>query len=154
MRATRPLRRRWTGRVAVVLSLALTFGIGLGQGTASAEGIKAKMLELTNASRHRFGLPDLRMDWHLGRASVRHTEVMADTGILVHTSNVVRFIPHDWTRWGENIGYTTGALGDLQAAFMGSPAHRANILNPGFRRVGIGIVEAGGRLWVTLDFYG
>jgi uncharacterized protein YkwD len=35
---------------------------------------------------------------------------------------------------------------------MRSPAHRANILNPAYRQVGVGIVRANGRLWITQVF--
>ena len=37
---------------------------------------------------------------------------------------------------------------------MGSGGHRANILNPRFRRIGIGVVKARGSVWVTTIFYG
>lgn len=152
MSATTPRRR--VAAVAVVLSATLALALGPGQDAASALGVKGQMLRITNASRHRFGLRDLRIDWHLSRQTMRHTEMMAESGDLEHTLGIVRFLPGDWMRWGENIGYTTGTLGDLQRAFMHSPSHRANVLNRTFRRVGIGVVKAGGRIWVTLDFYG
>ena len=80
MPTTTPRRR--LAAMAVVLSAALALGLGPGQGTASALGIKGKMLRITNASRHRFGLRDLRIDWHLSGQTVRHTEMMAETGDL------------------------------------------------------------------------
>ena len=38
---------------------------------------------------------------------------------------------------------------ELHRAFLRSPAHRANILDPRKRVVGVGLVSSGGRLWVT-----
>ena len=35
---------------------------------------------------------------------------------------------------------------------MGSSGHRANILNPAMRHVGVGVVSSGGQLWVTEIF--
>ena len=35
---------------------------------------------------------------------------------------------------------------------MGSAPHRANILNPRMRQVGVGVRGAGGQLWVTEIF--
>jgi uncharacterized protein YkwD len=37
---------------------------------------------------------------------------------------------------------------------MHSPAHRSNILNARYRRIGIGVVKARGVVWVTTIFYG
>ncbi len=55
--------------------------------------------------------------------------------------------------FGENITkhYTIDyALSDL----MGSPGHRANLLDPGFTGIGIGIVRGkGGLLYITQDFF-
>jgi len=38
--------------------------------------------------------------------------------------------------------------------WMKSSVHRANNLDRGFRRAGVGVVKSGGRLWVTFIFYG
>jgi hypothetical protein len=35
---------------------------------------------------------------------------------------------------------------------MGSSGHRANILNPAMRHIGVGVVSSGGQLWVTEIF--
>jgi len=42
----------------------------------------------------------------------------------------------------------------LYDAFMQSTPHRENILERGFRRVGIGVYAHDGFLWVTLIFVG
>ena len=60
----------------------------------------------------------------------------------------------DWHIWGENVGYTPQDVTSIQEAFMGSPPHRSNILNRGFRQVAIGTVRVDGTLWVTVFFYG
>jgi uncharacterized protein YkwD len=56
--------------------------------------------------------------------------------------------------WGENVGVTTGSVAHLESMFMHSPVHRANILNPGFSHVAVGAIRSGGKLWVTVFFYG
>jgi hypothetical protein len=65
-------------------------------------------------------------------------------------------ITHRVTRWislGENIGVgPADDVAGLQKAFMHSPLHRANLMNPAFRYVGIGVVVKDDTLWVTLDF--
>jgi len=43
---------------------------------------------------------------------------------------------------GENIAGNPSAAGAMRA-WMNSPGHRANILNPNFTRIGIGVVDGG-----------
>jgi uncharacterized protein YkwD len=60
---------------------------------------------------------------------------------------------------GENLGYASGAdlqkmLSMIDTAMMRSPEHRDNLLRTTFRRVGIGIVLTGDKVYVTEDFTG
>jgi Cysteine-rich secretory protein family len=44
---------------------------------------------------------------------------------------------------GENLAWGTGALatpGSIMQAWMNSPGHRENVLNPDYREVGVGVV--------------
>jgi uncharacterized protein YkwD len=62
----------------------------------------------------------------------------------------------DWTRlfrYGENIalGYATAER--VVAAWMASPAHRANILDSGFSETGVSVLaDAAGQLYFTQDY--
>ncbi len=63
-----------------------------------------------------------------------------------------------WTV-GENIGWGSGSLGTPKAmveAWMASPGHRANLLNPAFEDVGVGIAlgspRGGAGVTYTTDF--
>ena len=57
----------------------------------------------------------------------------------------------NWTTWGENIaeGYTTAE--DVMNGWINSPGHRANLLNPAFKDIGIGASGGGAPYWVQ-DF--
>jgi uncharacterized protein YkwD len=63
---------------------------------------------------------------------------------------------------GENLAWGTGAYGrahTIVAEWLASPEHRANLLRPGFTRIGIGLVRgsflgSGGATIVTADFAG
>jgi uncharacterized protein YkwD len=81
---------------------------------------------------------------------------MARAHRLYHTSDPADYYLRGvrWSRWGENVGKTTGDLPAQQVAFMQSPEHRHNILDRRFHKVGVGVVQRGGRFWVTLFFYG
>jgi uncharacterized protein YkwD len=63
---------------------------------------------------------------------------------------------------GENLAWGTGEYGTPRGivnAWLASPAHRANLLRPGFRRIGLGELQtrfqgAAGARVVTADFAG
>jgi uncharacterized protein YkwD len=63
---------------------------------------------------------------------------------------------------GENLAWGSGPYGQAQEIvqeWLASPEHRANLLRPGFSRIGIGIVRGtflgnAGATVVTADFAG
>jgi uncharacterized protein YkwD len=59
-----------------------------------------------------------------------------------------------FTAWGENIAYRypTGSMEDFNAMFISSPDHYANIMNPAFHRVGIGVAAGNGKVIVVEIF--
>lgn len=61
-----------------------------------------------------------------------------------------------WTTYGENVGVTgsTSGADTLFNAYMRSPEHRANILDPTFHYVGLWTKRSGGYRWNTIDFVG
>jgi uncharacterized protein YkwD len=77
---------------------------------------------------------------------------MARNNRLYHTTSPdLRHRVTNWVTLGENVG-EGGTVPSLQTAFMNSPEHRANILDTGYRYVGIGTVQKGSILWVTVIF--
>jgi uncharacterized protein YkwD len=87
-----------------------------------------------------------RWAWHLARAQS-----------LSHNPNLVSAIQRAgsaaWTEIAENVG--EGSSSDpasLFNAYMASPPHKANILDPQARYLGVGVVERSGLAWNTLDF--
>jgi uncharacterized protein YkwD len=107
---------------------------------------------LLNAERRAKGLRPLRPDARLRRAALRHSEDMVEREFFEH-ENPDGVDPH--TRIAQ-VGYGLGerevatgenlATGDpgtpavMVDGWMHSPGHRKNILRPGFRHIGIGIV--------------
>ena len=72
---------------------------------------------------------------------ISHTPCGADAAAPIQRSG------YAYTRFGENL--YVGALGSVSArevvsAWLQSPGHRANILNPAFRDVGAALVRADG----------
>ncbi len=77
---------------------------------------------------------------------------MASTGFR-HSAIGSLLGPYNFV--GENIASgSAGTLaGALHSAWMHSDGHRANILAPGYTRVGVGVhCSSDGSLWLTEDF--
>lgn len=114
------------------------------------------MLELVNAERAKVGAQPLAFDSNLNTASEIHSSWMISTDTFSHTGSGgsnpgARMTAAGYTftgawSWGENIAWaSTRAPAGLQdevlllhTNLMNSSGHRANILNDGFREIGIG----------------
>lgn len=106
----------------------------------------------TNSARTNAGVGKLTLDPQLSKAARMHTHEMVKRNLLYHTPNdKLTHRVTNWTVLGENVG-VGGTVDSLQQAFMNSPEHKANILFPQFKYMGVGSVEKGGRLWVTILF--
>ena len=94
------------------------------------------------------------LDWNDGAydKAVAWSHHMADQGSLSH-SKLSDGVPAGWKLLGENVAYA-GSVAQAMAALEASPPHRANLLNPRFTSIAIGIVERDGRYWVTEVFVG
>lgn len=102
-----------------------------------------------NDERTSRGLAALR--WHTQGASVAraHSEDMADDGRIYH-NDALGSQMSGWSSLGENVGVGP-SVAAIHGAFMGSSAHRSNILGS-FTHVGVGVVERDGSLYVTQVF--
>lgn len=105
-----------------------------------------------NQARAQAGKSRLRLDPEISKVSKVHTRAMAKDNSLYHTStSVLGRRVTNWILLGENVG-VGGTVSSLHSAFMNSPAHRANILLSSFKHVGVGVIQANDRLWVTVTF--
>ena len=115
------------------------------------------MLDLINAERAAAGLDAVVLDTRLNASSEDHSSWMLNTSTFAHqgvggSSAGDRMDAADFDfsgsyGWGENIAWQSergdpGIQDDVAAlhqGLMNSPGHRANILNPEFEALGIGI---------------
>jgi uncharacterized protein YkwD len=69
------------------------------------------------------------------------------TSATLSHSNLATGAPAGWSKLGENVACRTtntgvdNAIGPIQTQFMGSPGHRANILDAVFNRGGVGVAS-------------
>ncbi|MDB5252797.1 MAG: hypothetical protein JWP27_1966 [Flaviaesturariibacter sp.] len=111
--------------------------------------LEARMLELVNEERQKEGLKPVVADPALTRVARAHSQDMFARGYFSHYTPEKKD-PFDRMRAagvsfqvaGENL-----ALGQTlpicHRGLMNSPGHRANILQPSFGRLGIGILDGG-----------
>jgi uncharacterized protein YkwD len=122
------------------------------------------LLVQMNRVRGQHHLPRLTLDRRLQRAARAHSVEMLRGGVFAHGAFAQRMARFAVTGRiaGENLAWGTGSRGTAQgivSAWMHSPEHRANLLRPSFRRVGIGDLVgsfqgyAGAHI-VTADFAG
>jgi uncharacterized protein YkwD len=104
---------------------------------------------LVNAERAAKGLPALRDAPALRRAADAHARDMVARSFFAHVSpggatltDRARRAGYGGATLGEDIGWGTEELGTPAAiveAWMHSPPHRAVILHPRFREIGVGV---------------
>jgi uncharacterized protein YkwD len=168
------LRRRFR-----LLALALTLVIALtplsGQTAGAAVGdcvpssswgtpdtsLAAQVVQLVNDHRTAMGLGALSVASTLTASAEWKSLHMAGTNYFAHDDQappVARTVaqrldacgyPSGSAGWGENIayGYTTAAA--VMDAWLNSSGHRANIENPSFKTIGVGVARngSGPRYW-------
>ena len=123
---------------------------------------EASLLQTMNAVRKSHGLRPLRVDFHLVSAARGHSSDMMRRQYFAHGAVAGRAVAAGahGPLFGEDLAWATGITANwVVGAWLASPEHRAILLRPGFRRVGIGyafgnFIGHGGAGVVTADFAG
>ena len=120
------------------------------------------MVELINASRVRGGLVPLGADIGVADTARAHSAAEAQVRYVYHDgpdgNASSRDVPACGTGWyGENTGKIWNNNVDaLHIEFMNEPwepiNHRTNIMDPAFRRVGVGAVNGPDAMYMTMVF--
>lgn len=167
------MRRGWTNAGALLAVLALSFGVAavraetavpapnrteltrsytlpyrIAQAAAST-AMEATMLALINQSREAAGLQSLNPSTRLRTVARLHGSDMFAYGYLSHQSRngllpLARVEAAGLSPWhvGENLAYASD-VPEAHRLLMQSPGHRANILSPLYRWIGIGVIDGG-----------
>lgn len=104
--------------------------------------LEYEVINATNRERARYGLPALRMDFALQNSSKSQSVGMAATRLFAHGKH----------RVAENIAFGQRSVAQVMHEWMASPGHRANILNPRWRKIGVGVYYSNGMYWWCQHF--
>ena len=127
---------------------------------ARFDRVELGVFRSVNRVRRAYGLPRLRPSLRISFIAALHATDMARYRFMSHSSsNGTPF--NTRIRMVENarvVGETLAALEGratgrrVVRSWMRSPSHRAQVLNPRYRRIGVGRATAGGLVFVTADF--
>lgn len=121
--------------------------------------LEAEMLEMVNKERAAAGLDPVEADPEMTEVARRHSADMFARGYFSHYTperkdpfDRMRDMDVSFRAAGENLALAP-TLQIAHTGLMNSPGHRANILEPRFGRLGIGIMDGGRRgLMITQNF--
>ena len=121
--------------------------------------LKSKLLALANQSRQQAGSPPLTIDRGLSQAARIHAQAMLEARRLSHQFDGEPSLPQrlaattqlQLEREGENVALDYDAEHGHEHLMLSAP-HRANLLNPAYNVVGLGVVRNGDRLYIVQDF--
>lgn len=124
----------------------------------------SEVIRLTNEQRSANGLSPVAQNSVLDSAALAKGNDMLAKGYWAH------FAPDGTSPWsffvnfgykyryaGENLARDFGDAGSAVAAWMASPTHKENILNPNYKEIGIGVVEgslSGVDTTIIVQFFG
>jgi hypothetical protein len=137
----------------LVFGLILALGVSLFPAGAHADTVndEASFVAKINDLRISKGLPALEVNANLVAKARGWAAGMAAAGRIWH-STLSDGITVDWQKLGENVGMG-GSVDGLHAAFVASPHHYENLVDPDFGYVGIGIAMSGsGTIFVSEMF--
>jgi uncharacterized protein YkwD len=123
-----------------------------------AADLASAVIAITNTERAAAGLGPVTAHPALTTAALVHSRDQASMRQMTHTgsdgSNAGQRIQragYTWRTWAENVAMGYGTAASVMSGWMGSPGHRANILNRSVVHIGVAVVTGGdGRTYWTM----
>lgn len=112
--------------------------VGSTTGCESTDRERDEVISLVNQSRAEAGLGQLRTNVVLNLKADRWAQKLRSDCALSH-SKLSDGAPKEWMKLGENVGYG-GTIEQVHEAYLNSPGHRANIMDPSFTSMGAAAV--------------
>jgi uncharacterized protein YkwD len=144
---TDEMKKLLLGAVAALVAIGL---IPTTAAWADRDSDETSFVTQINALRTANGLAALRVDAGLTAKARAWAQTMADKNTIWH-SQLSDGITADWHRLGENVGMG-GTVDSLHVAFVNSPHHYENLVDPAFDSIGVGVVRTGNIVFVAEEF--
>ncbi len=121
--------------------------------------IETEVVRLVNIERQKEGLSPLTTSSEFSNVARKKSEDMAVKGYFSHTSptygspfDMMKTFGIKYNTAGENIAKGQISAESVMRAWMNSSGHRANIMNPSFNKIGVGMYEKNGTKYWTQMF--
>jgi hypothetical protein len=147
----RSLKRttKWFARAALVVMVV----VGHAPAALADASQEADLASRVNALRTSRGVAPLVVDQGIAATARNWASRIAANGALSHNPDLASQLPPGWTDMGENAAFGPDTA-TMERDLENDPPHLANLVNPRFTHMGIGVVEMNGRLWAVQDFAG
>ncbi|MBM3257862.1 MAG: hypothetical protein FJZ05_01420 [Candidatus Nealsonbacteria bacterium] len=132
--------------------------------TFFADITKTSLIQMTNNARQYQGLQPLAENTVLDSAAYLKAKDMLDKGYFAHYSPTgvapwhwVSLAGYNYKSAGENLAIGFYESGQVHQAWMNSPGHAKNILNPNYQEIGIAVLTGnfqGGQTTLVVQFFG
>ena len=148
----RAMRKVFAAVLGAVLIAALSALANPVPAQAADSGAEAAFVSRINGIRAQHGLAPLAVYGELQSVARDWTDQMVANGGISHNPNLANEVSANWTKLGENVGVGS-SVDSLMNAFVNSPAHYKNIVDPAYNYIGVGVsYGADGRMYTTHDF--
>jgi len=134
--------------IAILKISLFPFYLYLPKTSFFAEITKSALIELTNKTRRESGLPPLSENPILNEAAKLKAQDMLSKNYFSHKTpegfwawNLMEKLGYTYQMAGENLAIGFLDSEEVHKAWLNSPSHRANILNPSFKEIGIAVLK-------------
>ena len=150
----RNFRARGGVLVVSVVTVALVCSLLFVPKSASAQvepQNQTQFVTLINALRTSRGLAPMTVDQTLVDGAHSWTLQMVADGSISHAPDLSVGVTANWAKLGENVG-VGGDVQRLHDAFVASPGHLANLVDPAFTHIGVSVIRDGNKIFTTHRF--
>ena len=138
--------------LAAACTALLILGLTGSPADAADPGLESQFVAGVNAVRAQAGLPPLAVHSQLTSVARSWADSQASVNAISHNPSLTGQVAGAWTLVGENVG-TGPQVGGIMDAFVASPSHYANIVEPRFDYIGVGVTwGTDGRMYTTHVF--
>ncbi|MGW2250556.1 sigma-70 family RNA polymerase sigma factor [Kitasatospora sp. NPDC001660] len=120
--------------------------------------LERQLVDLVNAERAKVGCGPLRIDPRLHGAAQKHADDMVARNFFdhvnpdgVHPDARITAAGYRWSQWGENLDRGVTSPATVVSRWMDGGIHQSNLLDCGFKDVGVGVATGPAGTYWTQD---